>query len=108
MSGVTVWTLASVCLTLLTLLLGRAKIVTPTAAAGVVVLGTSLGAILKAAGASASLAAPLVLTVSFVVMTAAAGFQKSPSTRDRVIAGAFWLLGAMMLAGSTWLCVFGE
>ena len=108
-AGVVLWLFAYGCLAVVTVILGRTMNVTATGAVGVVMLGISLGAVLKASGVSDVVAAPLAVTVPFVAMSAAAaGLHNSPRSREFAIAITFWLLGAFLLAGSTWTCVFGE
>jgi hypothetical protein len=109
LAGVALWLLAWVCLTVAATLLGRMMRITVVGAGGVAVLGISLGAILKASGASEVVGAALVVTISFVVMaSAAAGFQSLQRSRERTVAIALWLLFACMLAGALWTCTFGE
>lgn len=108
-AGVVLWFFVWGSLAVVAVLLGRTMNVTATGAGGVTVLGISLGAVLKASGVSDVAAAPLAITVSFVVMAAAAaGFHNPPRSREFAVAITFWLLAACLLAGSTWTCVSGE
>lgn len=105
MSGFALWLIAWLSLALVSVALGRTMKVTAVAAGSVLILGASLGAIMKAAGAPDALGATLVVTVSFVIMAAAATeCHTSVSRRGFAIACAFWLFGACMLAGATWNC----
>ena len=105
LSGSTLWFIAWLSLAIVSVVLGRAMSRSVVAAAGVVVLGLSLGAILKAANAPDAIGATLIVTVAFVMMVAAAaGFHATVHTPKLAIACTFWLLGACILAGSTWNC----
>jgi hypothetical protein len=109
LAGVALWLLAWVCLTVAATLLGRRMGITVVGAGGVAVLCISLGAVLKASGASAVVGAALGVTMSFVVMAAAAaGVQSLQRSRERTVAIVFWLLFACILAGALWICTFGE
>ena len=107
-TGVVFWLFASGFLAAVTVILGRTMNVAAPGAFGVVVLGMSLGAVLKASGASDAAGGALVITVCFVAMAAAAAvFQHSPRSREAAAAITFWLLGACMLAGATWTVFSG-
>lgn len=108
-AGIALWLLASGGLAVFTVILGYTLAVTVPAAGGVTLLVISLGAVLQASGASAVAGAYLVITLAVVVMAAAATrFHDTAQSRERAAAVTFWLLGAGMLAGATWTCVFGD
>jgi hypothetical protein len=107
LTGVIVWLLALVGLAAITVILGRKMNITVVGAFGVTVLCLSLGAVLGAFKVSEVAAAPVGVTLSFVVMAAAAGFRASQRSQ-KIVVITFWLLGAGLLAGSTWACVFGD
>jgi hypothetical protein len=106
-AGGTLWLLTWGGLTVITVILGRKMNVTAEGALGIAALCISLGALFQSFKASDVVAAPLGVTMSVVVMAAAAGYRDSPRSHK---AGAitFWLLGACMLAAATWTCVFGR